>query len=193
MKMLVLPPYRRAFTLLELLVVITIIAILVSLGAAVASKVIVQAKRVEARNAAIQIASAIRAYQTDYSKWPLILDADRELTRAERSDLYKILIASPRNDQVVQDRNPRATIFLSAPDASNGRNGLDESFDYLDPWGEPYRIILDGDYDTQIASLPDPFDETFSEGRPLREGVAVFSEGYPEDSREPERRAVSSW
>jgi len=187
------PTHRQAFTLLELLVVITIIAILISLGAAVASKVVIQAKRVEARNAAIQIASAIKAYQTDYGKWPLDLDSDRELTRSELSDLYKILIASPRNDQIVQTWNPRATVFLNAPDATNGRNGLDDAYVYLDPWGEPFRVILDGEYDNQLSQFPEPFNDTFSENRPLREGVAVFSEGYPEDSRRPEVRAISSW
>jgi len=190
------PPHRAAFTLIELLVVITIIAILVGLLFPVTGAVMRQARNTEALTQAQSIATAIRAYYTDYGRFPIdsatsdvVIDDEDDL-----SDLYKVLIASPRNDPAVQELNPRLQVFLEAKDARNGRSGLNDDYVYLDPWGEPFVVVIDANYDNEITSLPAPFASDFNATRPLRQPVAVFSEGDPDDNRAVAAdKAITTW
>jgi len=194
MKASAVPPRRDGFTLVELLVALTIVLILMGLSISVAPAIYRQVKETQAKNAAMQISMAIDAYQNDYGRLPVeAASADVEITGAQLQDLYKILIASPRQDSVVQERNPRMQIYLDVRDTANGRNGLDEDYVYRDPWGNPYRIILDADADRQISEFPEPFDRDSSTDRPLRKRVAVFSNGDPSLDREEKLKAVTSW
>ena len=59
-----------AFTLIELLIVIVIIAILASVAFPVTALVMEQARRSEANNEVTQIKNAISAYELEYSKLP---------------------------------------------------------------------------------------------------------------------------
>ena len=60
----------------------------------------------------------------------------------------------------------------------------------LDAWGQPIRMISDGDYDRKVA---DP--EPGSEGRTIRKQVIVWSGGRPADEDEdaPWENRVTSW
>jgi len=181
----------RAFTLVELLVVISIIVVLMGLLFPVAGSVMRSAKKTQAKNDALQIASAIKGYYTEYGRFP-IDSASNDETMTDSEDLgylYKILLASPKNDDDVQEYNPRLIVFLDAKDAKNGRGGIDDDYVFLDPWGQPYQIVIDANYDNEIPSLPSPF----SIDRPLRDTVAVFSPGDPEEKKDEEKRAVTTW
>jgi type II secretory pathway pseudopilin PulG len=65
-------PTRRhsAFTLIKLLVVIAIIPVLAGLAFPAFNGAIDAAKKAKAKNDVVQIASAIRFYQTEYGKLP---------------------------------------------------------------------------------------------------------------------------
>jgi len=181
----------RAFTLVELLVVISIIVVLMGLLFPVAGSVMRSAKKTQAKNDALQIASAIKGYYTEYGRFPIdSASNDETLTNSgDLGDVYKILLASPKNDDDVQEYNPRLIVFLDAKDAKNGRGGIDDDYVFLDPWGQPYQIVIDANYDNEIPSLPSPF----SIDRPLRDTVAVFSPGDPEEKKDEEKRAVTTW
>lgn len=60
----------RAFTLLELLVVISIIAVLAGILLPVGSGVLDRAKKVDARVTMTNVITAIKAYQTEYGQYP---------------------------------------------------------------------------------------------------------------------------
>lgn len=181
----------RGFTLVELLVVISIIAVLMGLLFPVAGSVMRSAKKTQAKNDALQIASAIKGYYTEYGRFPIDSGSnDTTLTNdGDLGDLYKVLLASPRNDDNVRDNNPRLIVFLDAKDAKNGRGGIDEDYVFRDPWGQPYQVVIDANYDNEIPSLPSPF----SLERPLRDTVAVFSPGDPEEKKSDEKKAVATW
>ena len=61
---------RRAFTLVELLVVIVIIAILVSLLLPAVQRARESARQLHCKNNLKQIGTAIRAYETKFSMFP---------------------------------------------------------------------------------------------------------------------------
>ena len=60
----------NGFTLIELLVVITILGILMSLGVSGASAIRNQAKNAQARNDCAGLSTAIKAFYSDYSRYP---------------------------------------------------------------------------------------------------------------------------
>lgn len=62
---------RRAFTLLELLVVISIIAVLAGILLPVGSGVLDRAKKVDAKVTMTNAVTAIKAYQTEYGQYPI--------------------------------------------------------------------------------------------------------------------------
>ena len=61
------PSPRRAFTLVELLVVMTIIAILFALTAAAVTKAMAKADEVKTRNDISQLQSGVQAFKTDFN------------------------------------------------------------------------------------------------------------------------------
>jgi len=152
-------PKRNAFTLIELLVVISIIAILASLAIPAASGVIDRAKKVQAQNAATQIATAVIAYETEYGRMP----TDGTGDGTGYANLFNVLGNIGGN----LDENPRGIVFLEIPDAKGGKNGLSGT-DYNDPWGHAYVVYMDGNYDNEI-DVPDQ--------EKLRKKVAVYSKG----------------
>jgi len=196
---------QLAFTLVELLVVMAIIAALMGLLFPVASSVMRSAKKTQATTDAQSVKSAINAYYTEYGRFPVDTSTsttdDMELTSdAELGDLYKVLIASPKDDTLVQEMNPRLISFLDVKDAKPAgqtaaegpRGGLSSDYVFMDPWGQPYTLVIDANYNDELTSLPAPFADP-EDDRPLRDTVAVASPGDPNDPKAAELRAISTW
>jgi prepilin-type N-terminal cleavage/methylation domain-containing protein len=173
-----LPRGERAFTLIELLVVITIIAVLIGLAFPTYQGIQNQAKKMQAKNDLLQIVTAVNAYYNEYGKYPLTPAPPADTTYG----------ATPTNEQlfnvlraVTLTENPRGIIFLSPPDAKNGntpRAGISSAptsaGQYFDPWGKPYLIRIDTDYDNQITN---PYSQNAGNAPRLRNGVAAWSFG----------------
>ena len=62
---------RRAFTVIELLVVILIIGILIGFAFPAFQGVLERAKKVQAKNDLTQIVTAVNAFYTEYGKYPV--------------------------------------------------------------------------------------------------------------------------
>src|SRR6059058_4499338 len=60
-----------AFTLIEMIVVMLIIATLVALFMGAATNVFDRARRTQAKNDVIQIATAVNAFYTEYGRYPV--------------------------------------------------------------------------------------------------------------------------
>jgi prepilin-type N-terminal cleavage/methylation domain-containing protein len=172
-----------AFTLIELLVVIAIIAILIGLLFPAFQAVQNQAKRTQAKNDLTQIVTAVNAFYTEYGKYPLATD---DSTISNNSGLMYTLRADSTNangnPNVNNATNPRVIVFINPPyvkndTAGNRRSGVSPTDgQYYDPWGTPYRVAIDGDYNNNIN--PNPYTANTGAGpSPLNLGVIAWSFG----------------
>src|SRR6266568_8020931 len=153
---------EHAFTLIELFTVMAVIALLVGLLFPAFTSVMERAHKTQAKNDLTQIVTAINAYYTEYGKYPLVAD-DTPIT--VDNTLFDVLRnmtgTTPGNAS-----NPRGIVFISPPavkNPANPRSGiatqdvtvngvLIPTGSFVDPWGTPYRVAIDGTYDNQIAN-----------------------------------------
>ena len=176
---------HRAFTLIELLVVIAIIAILAAMLLPALAGVKKHAQRVQAHLQAVDIATAIEKYDSDYGRFPVSTNAQTAAAVDKGDFTYGTngvanatfnLINSPalsydtNNAEVIailmdntnlanavnagHVKNPQQTIFLSAKMSGYDPSqpglpeaGVDVTGTYRDPWGNPYVISMDLNYD----------------------------------------------
>ena len=161
-------PHAAAFTLIELLAVIAIIATLMGLlfTAIIAAKN--QARRAEAAAAVREIVSSCKNYQTDYGKFPsvpmaLITGANSEAIYAygdisqgkcavSNDTLFDILRSINRGVNAGHALNHRQQTYILtkvAADKRNPRSGFCDGKDfvgnqgqYMDPWGAQYCVVF---------------------------------------------------
>ena len=173
----------RAFTLIELLVVIAIIAILIGLLFPAFRAVQNQVKQTQPKNDLTQIVNAVNAYYTDYGKYPLVTaDTIYGPAGTPNNLLFNELRATAAATQ-----NPRQIVFINPPyvkTPANPRSGIATQAtiingisvainDYVDPWGTPYNVAIDGGYDNQLTN---PYTANAGPS-PLAIGVIAWSRG----------------
>ncbi len=183
-----------AFTLIELLIVIVIIAILASVAFPVTALVMEQARRSEANNEVTQLKAAIGSYELEYSKLPFASGTGGEGDL--RMDTFQDNIISVLAGYNVDGLNPRKKAFYTgkrAKDAKTSKKprggvfGTDEQLQLADPWGREYYIVIDSNYDNILEDLPGAEDEE------VRASVAVWSRGKQKDGEDlPKEKWIKS-
>lgn len=153
----------QAFTLIELLVVISIIAILASLAFPAVNGAMDSAKKTTAKNAAVQIANAVVAYETEYGRLPT------NSGTTVGSTLMNALTAATTNN------NSRAIVFLEAQAWKKGKGGTNANGDYQDPWGGTYQILLDDNYDNRMTNSFPKLSGSGTESLTLMKKVAIWN------------------
>ena len=161
---------HSAFTLIELLVVIAIIAVLAGLAFPAVNGAIDSAKKAKAKNDVVQIATAIKAYQTEYGRLP-VLDGKADY-EADNDVLFNFLRPKPGLDGDQKNMNPRLISFIEIRVAKGDKDGLVGGV-FMDPWGKPYKIRLDGDYNNQVEN----FYSANAGWNPVETSVIVASSG----------------
>ena len=175
--------HTSAFTLIELLVVMTLIAILVGIGVPTFTSVMESARKTQAKNEEQQIVAAVNAYYTDYGKYPLPAGAAADTTygsggTANGELFYTLRAVAGGTMNLANAANPRAIVFIQPPvskDQTTPRSGIQTASSvWYDPWGSPYNVEIDGDYNNQITT--NPYTDQPG-GQPLNNGVIVWSFG----------------
>ena len=165
----------EAFTLLELLIVIGIIATLLSLVFPVFQSLQDRAKKVQAKNDLIQITTAVNAYYAEYGKYPIATN-DQPFSSSAIADLFYTLRAKPSGANTSNTQNTRQIVFLSPAEdtqvTARGKIGSDGLFH--DPWGTAYQIAINGTYDNDIDN---PYGNNGAGANPIRQGVIAWSYG----------------
>lgn len=148
---------RRAFTLIELLVVIAIIAILAALLFPAIAIAKARAKKSMAGVDMSNLAMWVASYQQDYSVAPTStniasLANDFAFTNgnAEIMIILLDLDQAPNQNHV---RNPQRHAYAASIHHARDNNsqGLGPDLNFRDPWGNPYIVTFDLNYDNKVA------------------------------------------
>ena len=89
--------------------------------------------------------------------------------------------------------NPNEVSFLEPPivtDQQNSRGFHTPTHEFRDPWGRPYRVYMDSNFDEEVRIPP---GYTGDSGRPfIRKSVIVYSAG-PDGKFETVNDNVTTW
>jgi prepilin-type N-terminal cleavage/methylation domain-containing protein len=165
-----------AFTLIELLIVIAIIAVLLGLAFPMFQGVLDRAKKAQAKNDVTQIVTAVNAFYTEYGRYPIdsSITTDAGATYGG-STSSKVLFDELRAKTT--SLNTRQIVFISPPEDTTqtrpkGKIGNDGQFH--DPWTTAYGITIDANYDNQV---PNPYGSGGAGADLIRQGVIAWSLG----------------
>jgi prepilin-type N-terminal cleavage/methylation domain-containing protein len=184
-----------AFTLIEMIVVMLIIATLAALLMGGATSAFDRARRTQAKNDVIQITTAVNAFYTEYGRYPVtVTDPTKDAffgsgaipagyTNYTGNDVLFNVLRNITTDANALALNPRQIVFLSPGGAKNTtppRGGISQSVgsvgQYFDPWGSQYAVLIDTNYDN---TLTNPYSDTDGSAgtTPLRFGAVAYSFG----------------
>jgi prepilin-type N-terminal cleavage/methylation domain-containing protein len=167
----------HGFTLIELLVVISIIAVLAAAGFAAGNAAILKARKVTCQATATAIESAVNNFYTEYGSMPKNGDQDDTIKTDTDIDFLNVLLGLEGTGTNVL--NTRSIRFLSVREGKGNKNGLvyntggNTVKGLYDPWGGPYNVRLDMDYDERLTVKPKAGSQVTLNGK----RVAVWSDG----------------
>lgn len=177
------------FTLIELLVVVTILGILMSLAVNGAGAIRNQARAAQARNDCTGVSTAIRAFYTDYSRYPVVLSKSDNAPyepQPEASGNSEVVKALMGVDTTI---NPRGTVYYEGKMAKPSSNELwvggVHDGGLFDPWGYTYGICMNvqavSDFKYTGTALKyyssKPGDVAEEVWQAITSGIGVFSLG----------------
>ncbi len=160
----------KAFTLVELLVVITIIGILMALAVPAVGKALESARRTEALAFMVKLKTGLIQYQSEYRDFPLsitnssgfvdatsdafIYDND-QVAWMQMIDVLRANTNNPTTAVHVTNSNKRFLTFVEIePKYLEPLDNPLQATTLSDPFGHGYNLAFDYNYDNIIEGLP---------------------------------------
>ena len=135
---------RTAFTLVELLVVIGIIALLAAILLPAIRAAFLKADKNKAEIETRSIKNAVQAFLNDYGKLPVPKNDQGGTADKIYDDSKTVIRALTANETGAEIINTRKITYLESQ-----TNSVDGT--YLDPWDKQYKLILDVDYNNKVV------------------------------------------
>lgn len=196
---------KVGYTLIEIMVVMSIIAILAGILFSGAKALIDTARKTDARNTASNLRNAIAAYHSDYRRYPAPAGSGGKAAHVDyvSDDSFMEILLGARTD-AGRKLNPKGTPYFSGRTAKRlGANrfvngiSLSQSGSgagsLWDPWGYKYGLRIDSSNQGQMANpahnppslsgswAPQWGRGTSTELKYLSESVVVWSSGKEAD------------
>lgn len=165
------------FTLVEMLVVITILGILMAMMVPAAGLIMKRARISNTKSDAGIAASTLLKYRSEYNRWPAPYADSGEGDTDD--DWVEMMAPTPGSGSV--PANPKRISFFEPGSGAVADNGS-----FSDTWGRPFRFQLDLDGDGQMNN---PNEEVTGQ---LRARALVWS-GGPDTDLETWADNVKSW
>jgi len=122
------------FTLVEILVVIAILGILMAMMIPAAGAIMKKAKNSTARTDAAVVQSGLMKYRMEYNRWP---DFAKGKSKEHLTDAEFLETMMPTGDGKPPKDNLKRVRFIEG-----GKDVVVPGKGYLDPWGNPFRYIV---------------------------------------------------
>ncbi len=178
---------KSAFTLLELLVVISIIGLLAGMVFTGATSVLRRAEKTAAENTAFNLKTAISTYFTEYRKFPVAPNTTEDQILISDETLMNVLLGSDPEAKP-GGLNPRKIAFYTGKQAKRGGQQPGDDSEYrkgvrlqndgtgilVDPYNNFFRIVLDLDFNNRVEK---PAWDTTSDVNVLPETILIWSKG----------------
>lgn len=195
------PLAKSAFTLVELLVVMSIIAALAGLMFPVAGGVTMQVKKIKSKTLFASLKMGVDMYYAEYQRMPQLSGAGTGGDMSFRSDepMGRELVSALTgdvDDETAKRLNPKTLSFCEFNDKQMRENDSQGFGGYLvDGFNNPFYMVMDYDYDGKIdrnaiGDLPSRFQPQGD----IKSNFAAWSRGPAKDVGEMNiSDLVASW
>src|SRR5438477_2768720 len=193
------PSDERAFTLIELLTIMVVIAILAGLLFPAFTTVMERARKTQAKNDLTQIVTAVNAFYTEYGKYPTsatgtdscyawqVFNPTFAPFNAALFNELRACTASGPTCSAAATLNTRQIVYISPPivkDPTNPKSGICSTGGnaanvgkFYDPWGFQYNVEIDSNYDNTVRNPYVALNGSGAGPDPVGQGVIAWSVG----------------